>query len=89
LITRFIEYMDVGTIIGGTLDDVVPSRELAERIEERMPLVPVGKHSPDGVADRYRSLDGSGKFGFVSSVSQPFCCTCTRARLSVGGNIYT
>ena len=89
VIVRFIEYMDVGTINGWTLDDVVPSRELVERINERMPLVPVGKHYPGEVADRYRYLDGSGEIGFVSSVSQPFCRTCTRARLSADGKIYT
>lgn len=89
VILRFIEYMDVGTVNGWTLDDVVPSRELVERINREMPLIPVGKHYPGEVADRYRYLDGSGEIGFVSSVSQPFCRTCTRARLSADGKIYT
>ncbi len=89
VIVRFIEYMDVGTLNGWSLDDVVPSRELVERINEEMPLVPVGKRYPGEVADRYRYLDGSGQIGFVSSVSQPFCRTCTRGRLSADGKVYT
>lgn len=89
VIVRFIEYMDVGTLNGWSLDDVVPSRELVERINREMPLVPVGKQYPGEVADRYRYLDGSGEIGFVSSVSQPFCRTCTRARLSADGQVYT
>lgn len=89
VIVRFIEYMDVGTLNGWSLGDVVPSRELVERINAEMPLVPVGKRYPGEVADRYRYLDGSGEIGFVSSVSQPFCRTCTRARLSADGKVYT
>ncbi len=89
VILRFIEYMDVGTLNGWRVDDVVPSRELVERIHAELPLVPVGKHYPGEVADRYRYLDGSGEIGFISSVSQPFCGSCTRARLSASGELYT
>lgn len=89
VILRFIEYMDVGTLNGWQVDDVVPSRELVERINAELPLVPVGKHYPGEVADRYRYVDGSGEIGFISSVSQPFCGSCTRARLSASGELYT
>ena len=89
VVLRFIEYMDVGTLNGWRVDDVVPSRELVERINAELPLVPVGKHYPGEVADRYRYLDGSGEIGFISSVSQPFCGSCTRARLSAAGELYT
>lgn len=89
VILRFIEYMDVGTLNGWRVDDVVSSRELVERINAELPLVPLGKHYPGEVADRYRYLDGSGEIGFISSVSQPFCGSCTRARLSAAGELYT
>jgi len=89
VILRFIEYMDVGTLNGWRMEDVVPSREILERIHAELPLVPLGERYPGEVADRYRYLDGSGEIGFVSSVSEPFCGQCTRARLSSEGNLYT
>jgi len=89
VIVRFIEYMDVGTLNGWRLDDVVPSRELLERIRRELPLIPLGERYPGEVADRYRYLDGTGEIGFISSVSQPFCGDCSRARLSADGTLYT
>ena len=89
VIVRFIEYMDVGTLNGWRLEDVVPSAELVERIDAEMPLLPLGENYPGEVADRYLYLDGSGEIGFISSVSQPFCGDCTRARLSAEGTLYT
>jgi len=89
VVVRFIEYMDVGTLNDWRMEDVVPSREIVERIHQEMPLTPVEERYPGEVADRYRYLDGSGEIGFVSSVSQPFCRTCTRARLSADGKLYT
>jgi cyclic pyranopterin phosphate synthase len=88
-VVRFIEYMDVGTLNGWRLEDVVPSKELLERIDAEMPLVPVEKRHPGEVADRYRYADDSGEIGFISSVSQPFCGDCVRARLSADGTLHT
>lgn len=89
VIVRFIEYMDVGTLNGWRLEDVVPSRELVDRINDELPLLPLGENYPGEVADRYLYLDGSGEIGFISSVSQPFCGDCTRVRLSAEGVLYT
>ncbi|MBI4328669.1 MAG: GTP 3',8-cyclase MoaA [Chloroflexi bacterium] len=88
-VVRFIEYMDVGTVNGWKLEQVVPSREMAERINAEMPIEPAGKNYRGEVADRYRYADGSGEIGFISSVSEPFCSDCTRARLSTDGKLYT
>lgn len=88
-IVRFIEYMDVGGTIGWKLDEVVPSREIVERIHEQMPLEPVAPSYRGEVASRYRYLDGGGEIGLVSSVTLPFCSDCTRARLTADGSLYT
>jgi len=89
LIVRFIEYMDVGTLNGWRLDEVVPSRELVERIGARWPLKPLERNYRGEVASRYAFEDGRGEIGFISSVSEPFCGACHRARLSADGTIYT
>lgn len=86
---RFIEYMDVGTSNGWLMDDVVPAAELVARIGERHPLEPVEPASYGEVAKRYRFTDGAGEVGFVTSVTQPFCGSCTRLRLSAVGELYT
>jgi cyclic pyranopterin phosphate synthase len=88
-IVRFIEYMDVGATNGWRLDDVVPAREILERIDTRWPLEPMDADYRGEVAQRYRYRDGAGEVGVISSVSQPFCGDCTRARLSADGRIYT
>lgn len=88
-ILRFIEYMDVGNTNGWRLDQVVPSREIAEMIDAEMPLEPLKANYYGEVASRYRFKDGSGEIGFISSVTQAFCSTCTRARLSAEGKLYT
>ncbi len=88
-IARFIEYMDVGTTNGWRLDDVVPSAEIVRRIGAVWPLEPVDPNYAGEVADRYRYLDGGGEIGVISSVTQAFCQTCTRARLSAVGELYT
>ncbi len=87
-IVRFIEYMDVGTLNGWRLDQVVPSQEIITQIEKKHPLEPIGGNYGE-VAKRYRYLDGQGEVGFISSVSQPFCGSCNRARLSAEGKFYT
>ena len=86
---RFIEYMDVGNRNGWSADQVVPSRRIMETIRAVHPLEPLEPAYAGEVARRYRYADGAGEIGFISSVSEPFCGDCTRARLSVDGTLYT
>ena len=88
-IVRLIEFMDVGNRNGWRLDQVVPSRELLPLIQARWPLRPTGSNYPGEVARRYEYVDGAGEIGFISSVTEPFCGSCTRARLSADGMLYT
>ena len=88
-IVRLIEYMDVGNRNGWRMRQVVPSRDLLERIEALWPLRAVGRNYPGEVARRYQYLDGEGEIGFISSVTEPFCGACSRARLSADGTLYT
>jgi cyclic pyranopterin phosphate synthase len=88
-IVRFIEYMDVGSTNGWRMDDVVPSAEVIERISRRWPLEPVDANYPGEVAGRWRYADGAGEIGVISSVTQAFCSTCTRMRLSTEGSLFT
>jgi len=86
---RFIEYMDVGETNGWRLDDVVPAAEIVDRVATVWPLERVPPSYRGEVATRYRYLDGFGEVGVISSISQPFCGACTRARLSAIGEVYT
>lgn len=86
---RFIEYMDVGHSNGWKMDEVVSADEILATIGSRWPLEPVAAATPGEVADRYRYLDGSGEVGVIASVTRPFCRTCTRARLSALGEVFT
>lgn len=88
-IVRFIEYMDVGTTNGWRLDDVVSGREIVAAIDREFPLAPVDPDYRGEVAQRYRYRDGAGEVGVITSVTQPFCGDCTRARLSAEGTLYT
>lgn len=88
-ILRFIEFMDVGSSNGWRMDDVVPSAEVVRRIHEHHPLVQVDPNYTGEVAERWRFADGGGEIGVISSVTQAFCATCTRARLSTEGSLYT
>jgi cyclic pyranopterin phosphate synthase len=88
-IVRFIEYMDVGATNGWRMDDVVPSSEVVRTIGEEMPLETAEPNYAGEVAERWRYRDGSGEIGVISSVTQAFCRTCTRARLSTEGMLYT
>lgn len=89
VIVRFIEYMDVGNRNDWRPELVLSSAELAQRIHERWPIEPVDRNYVGEVAERYRYLDGQGEIGFISSVTQPFCGDCSRARLSSDGTLYT
>ena len=88
-ILRFIEYMDVGATNGWRLDDVVPAAELVAAINDVYPIEPVEPNYLGEVAGRWRYKDGEGEIGFITSVTQPFCGTCTRARISAEGMLYT
>jgi len=88
-IVRLIEFMDVGNRNGWRIDQVIPSRELLDRIVQRWPLRPVDKNYDGEVARRYEYVDGQGEIGFISSVTEPFCGDCSRARLSADGVLYT
>ena len=89
VVLRFIEYMDVGATNGWRPDEVVPARELAERIAAELPIEPLAPSYRGEVARRWRYRDGGGEIGFVTSVSAPFCGDCTRARVSADGRLYT
>ncbi len=89
IIVRFIEYMDVGNRNHWQRNSVVPSAELLQRIKARWSSAPLPGNYRGEVAQRYALTDGSAEFGFISSVSQPFCGDCTRARLSSEGVLYT
>jgi cyclic pyranopterin phosphate synthase len=89
VIVRFIEFMDVGNRNAWRPEMVVPSRELVARISARWPMHPVSENYRGEVAQRWRFDDGAGEIGFISSVSQPFCGACSRARLSSEGKFYT
>ena len=88
-ILRLIEFMDVGNRNGWRMSEVVPSRVLLETIADRWPLERVDASYAGEVARRYRFADGAGEIGFISSVTEPFCGDCSRARLSADGKLYT
>jgi len=88
-IVRLIEFMDVGNRNGWRLDQVVPSRVLLEAVQARWPVMRADKNYPGEVARRYKYVDGEGEIGFISSVTEPFCGDCSRARLSADGVLYT
>ena len=88
-VLRFIEYMDVGTTNGWRLEEVVPAAEIISLIGGQWPLEAVAPAYPGEVASRYHYRDGAGEIGVIASVTQPFCRSCTRARLSADGQLYT
>jgi cyclic pyranopterin phosphate synthase len=71
------------------MDDVVPSAEVVRRISQRWPLEPIDASYPGEVAERWRYRDGAGEIGVISSVTQAFCSSCNRMRLSTEGSLYT
>jgi len=88
-ILRFIEYMDVGNANQWQADEVVPGREIVERIDANWPIEPAEPNYFGEVAERWRYKDGAGEIGIITSVTQPFCGSCTRARLSSNGEVFT
>jgi len=88
-VLRLIEYMDVGHTNGWRMDDVVPAAEVIARIDAEMPLVALTPNYPGEVADRWAYRESGGEVGVISSVTQPFCADCTRARLTADGQLYT
>jgi cyclic pyranopterin phosphate synthase len=88
-ILRFIEFMDVGNHNGWRMDKVVPAREIVARLAAEWPLEPSAPAYRGEVASRYRYTDGRGEIGLISSVTEPFCRDCHRARLSADGKLYT
>ena len=89
-VVRFIEYMDVGASNGWTMNEVLPSREVIDQIHQQVsPLKSLEPNYTGEVAQRWVYEDGSNEVGVISSVTQAFCSTCTRARLSTEGKIYT
>jgi len=86
---RFIEFMDVGTANDWNLERVVPAKEILERISQEMPLEPVHPEYFGEVAKRYRYIGSDVEIGFVTSVTQAFCSSCTRIRLAADGKLVT
>lgn len=88
-ILRFIEYMDVGNCNHWESKYVVPSADIIKIIGGRYPLKQIESNYYGEVAERYQFADERSELGFISSVTNPFCRCCTRARLSTDGKIYT
>lgn len=85
---RFIEYMDVGNTNGWNLDEVITGQQIVDSLAQEFDIEPVASDYYGEVADRYRYKDGSGEFGIITSVSNPFCGDCTRMRLSPEGQFF-
>jgi cyclic pyranopterin phosphate synthase len=88
-ILRYIEFMDVGSTNGWRMDDVVPSAEVVRRVNAEFPLEEVEPNYAGETSERWRYRDGKGEIGVISSVTRAFCHSCTRARISTDGKLYT
>ena len=88
-ILRYIEYMDVGSSNGWRMDDVLPSSEVIDRINAELPLEEIAPNYRGETSVRWRYRDGGGEIGVISSVTQSFCSSCSRARISTDGKLYT
>ncbi|MFD2749444.1 GTP 3',8-cyclase MoaA [Virgibacillus siamensis] len=89
VILRFIEFMDVGNHNGWDLNNVISKQQIIDRINAEMPIEAAEENYYGEVASRYRYKDGGGEIGVISSVTDSFCGTCTRIRLSADGKLYT
>ena len=87
-VLRFIEYMDVGASNGWRMDEVLPSAQVIERLQTEFPLRAIDANSEGETAQRWSYLDGGGEIGVISSVTQAFCASCNRARLSTEGKLF-
>ena len=88
IILRFIEYMDVGNINHWKKSETVSSQEIVDLIQTKWPMQAIEPNYQGEVASRYQFKDGKGELGFISSVTKPFCGSCSRARLSSDGKLY-
>jgi cyclic pyranopterin phosphate synthase len=88
VVLRFIEYMDVGATNGWRMDEVLPSAEVVQRLHAVFPLRALDPSVPGETAERWAYDDGAGEIGVISSVTQAFCGSCNRARLSTEGQLY-
>jgi GTP 3',8-cyclase len=89
IVLRFIEYMDVGSTNGWRMDEVVTAQEILEQLAAHYPIRQVDPNYIGEVAERWRYADGGGEIGVIASITRAFCQTCTRARLSTDGKLYT
>ena len=89
VILRFIEFMDVGNTNDWQMEKVIPAKEILESINYEYPIEPISPTYRGEVAKRWKYRDGSGEIGIISSVTEPFCGSCNRARLTAEGKIYT
>ncbi|ALX47310.1 GTP 3',8-cyclase MoaA [Lentibacillus amyloliquefaciens] len=89
IILRFIEFMDVGNHNGWDFKHVISKKDIINTINEELPIEPAEENYYGEVASRYRYKDGEGEIGVISSVTDSFCGTCTRIRLSADGKLYT
>ena len=96
VVLRFIEYMDVGATNGWRMDEVLPSAQVVERIHQELPLLALDHSAPGETAQRWGYAEAlglhdmaAGEIGVISSVTQAFCGSCNRARLSTEGQLYT
>ena len=89
LTLRFIEFMDVGSTNGWAADQVLPAKEIVQRIGQLWPIEPVSPAYRGEVAARYRYRDGAGEIGIIASITEPFCRDCHRARISADGKLHT
>ena len=88
VILRFIEYMDVGNINDWQQQETIPSSEIIELISNKWSLSPIKQNYEGEVASRFIFDDIGTEIGFISSMTNPFCGSCTRARLSSDGKLY-
>jgi GTP 3',8-cyclase len=86
---RFIEYMDVGNANAWSLEKTVTKREILETVHARFPVREVGRAKGSAPAVDYEFIDGAGQIGIIGSVTEPFCSSCTRVRLTADGKLVT
>jgi len=86
---RFIEYMDVGNSNAWSLEKTVTKKEILDTVNSRFPVREIGHANGSAPAVDYEFLDGAGEIGIIGSVTEPFCSTCTRVRLTADGKLVT